>query len=166
MKIVVNDANILIDLADLDLLTDFSKLNFELHTNNVIVDYEIKKPEQKAKVYKLINVGKLKVEIVKTEDYTQINALKVNNLSFQDCSIWFYAKQINGVLLTGDGNLRKAAKAAGTEVRGILFIFDQLVALGVITKTTAVDKIKILVENNSRLPKAEIDKRIKLWSKL
>ena len=47
MKIVVNDTNILIDLAELGLLEEFSKLGFELHTIDLIVN-ELEKPAQKA----------------------------------------------------------------------------------------------------------------------
>lgn len=36
MKVVINDANILIDLVKLDLLNVFSKLPFDLHTTDFV----------------------------------------------------------------------------------------------------------------------------------
>lgn len=48
MKIVINDANILIDLAKLDLLDKFSNLSFDLHTTDFV--YEELNEEQKSPV--------------------------------------------------------------------------------------------------------------------
>lgn len=163
MKIVVNDANILIDLADLDLLHYFSKLNFELHTNDFVLS-EIKIPSQLSKINQLVRGGKMIVATTKSEEYLEITNLQTKNLSFQDCSILYYTKKVSGMLLSGDGNLRKAAKSAGTEVRGIIYIFDQLIEKELISKNLAVTKITQLQANNNRLPKAEIKKRIELWS--
>ena len=38
MKIVINDANILIDLAKLELIPVFAKINFDLHTTDVVIE--------------------------------------------------------------------------------------------------------------------------------
>lgn len=59
MKIVINDANILIDLVKLDLLDLFSNLNFELHTNDFV--YEELNEEQKSPVSKLYDNGILNI---------------------------------------------------------------------------------------------------------
>ena len=45
MKIVINDANILIDLAKLDLLDIFSRLPFDLYTTDFV--YEELNEDQK-----------------------------------------------------------------------------------------------------------------------
>lgn len=47
MKVVINDANILIDIVKLELLLQFSKLNFEMYTTDFVVEelnLEQKKP--------------------------------------------------------------------------------------------------------------------------
>ncbi len=163
LKIVVNDANILIDLADINLLDELTKLNFELHTNDLIIA-EIVNPNQLAKIQKIIDGHKLFVASVKAEEYSEIMKLQTKNLSFEDCSIWHYTKKLNGILLSGDGNLRKIAKSAGLEVKGIFFIFDQLVYNKIISFISAIEKLNKLRTINTRLPQEEIEKRIKAWS--
>ena len=67
--------------------------------------------------------------------------------------------------MTGDGSLRKLATAAGTEVRGIIYLFDELLAQRIITCEMAVEKIEQLLTINSRLPKDAIRIRVRLWKK-
>jgi predicted nucleic acid-binding protein len=67
--------------------------------------------------------------------------------------------------LTGDRQLRKYAEGKNVAVRGVLFIFDELVAKGIIVEAVAAQKLRELTNVNVRLPKSEIEKRIKKWSK-
>lgn len=164
MRVVINDANILIDLAKLELLKVFAKINFDLQTTDFII--EELNDEQLIPVNKLIKSGKLKViETEDTSDFEAITSLlsKSNGLSFEDCSVWHYSKKLSGALLTGDGKLRKQATKDGLEVRGIIFIFDELLKQELISFEVAIEKITILYQLNNRLPKKEIDKRVKIW---
>jgi len=162
VRIIVNDTNILIDLANLNLLDYFLKLEFEFHTNDFIIN-ELTDTEQKEKIEKIINDKQLIVAETKSEEYTAIIELQTKNLSFEDCSIWYYAQKVNGILLTGDARLRKTVEKSGIEVRGILFIFDKLVECNIIDTHTAVEKLKELISFNHRLPKTEVEKRFALW---
>ena len=155
MRIIVNDTNILIDLANLNLFDYFLNLEFEFHTNDFIIN-ELTDIEQKEIIDKIIEENKLIVAEIKSEEYPAILNLQTKNLSFEDCSIWYYAKKVNGILLTGDARLRKSVEKSGIEVRGILFIFDELVRCNIIDKQTAVEKLKELLKINHRLPKKEI----------
>ena len=58
MKVAINDANILIDLADLDMLDYFTQLEFEFMTTDFIIE-EIEDETQKSKVDNLIRAKKL-----------------------------------------------------------------------------------------------------------
>ena len=165
MKIIVNDTNILIDLMNISLLDVFLELDFEFHTNDLIIN-EITDIEQKAIINKVISENKLIVNETKAEDYPRIISLLINNLSIEDCSIWYYAQQIEGVLLTGDARLRKEVEKTKVEVRGVLFVFDKLIEENKITKNNAINKLTELLNINPRLPKKEIKKRIELWSSL
>ncbi|UOB19368.1 hypothetical protein [Abyssalbus ytuae] len=164
MKIVINDANILIDLAKLELIQVFAKINFDLHTTDFVIE-ELNDEQQKP-VSKLIKSGKLK--IIETEDALDFQGItnileNSSGLSFEDCSVWYYSKKLSGALLTGDGKLRKQATKEGIEVRGIIFIFDELLKQGLISFTLAIYKIEKLSLLNNRLPKKEIEKRIENW---
>jgi len=162
-KILVNDTNILIDLMAIGLLESFLSCNFEFHTNDLIMN-EITNEAQKQQVLKLANEGKLFIAETKAQDYTDIFNLKVKNLSFEDCSIWHYTTKIQGTLLTGDGNLRKEVEKTTTDVKGILYVFDVLIENEKLSNANAIEKIKQLYVLNNRLPKKEIEKRIKKWS--
>ena len=165
MKIVINDANILIDLVKLELLEAFSKLNFDLHTTDFVI--EELNDKQREPITELSQSNKLGIiETIKIEDFQGINSILENSsgLSFEDCSVWYYSKKLSGVLLTGDGKLRKQARKDNLEVKGIIYLFDEFLRQGIITFQEAVEKIKQLSLLNNRLPKKEIEKRIDFWN--
>jgi hypothetical protein len=162
MQLFVNDANILIDLLSIELLSEFCKLPIQLSTSDFV--FEELYGNQKAAIEKLEKLTIIKTET--TEDYLGINEIVVNStgLSFEDCSVWFYSKKLGGTLLSGDGKLRKQATQGDIQVRGILFILDELVQEEIITKSTAFQKLTVLKSLNPRLPKKEIEKRLARWS--
>lgn len=164
MRVVINDANILIDLAKLELLDVFSQLNFELHSTDFVLA-ELNK-SQRVLIDKLILDNVL--NIIKTEDIDDFNGIsslleRTNGLSFEDCSVWYYSKKMNGILLTGDGKLRKQARKDEIEVKGIIYIFDELLAQGLISYEIAILRMRQLIQLNMRLPEAEIEKRLIEW---
>ena len=68
------------------------------------------------------------------------------------------------MLLSGDGKLRKQVRKNGIEVRGIIYVFDELIKQNLITFPKGIEKIEQLLQLNNRLPKNEIEKRIQFWS--
>lgn len=109
------------------------------------------------------------IELITTEedeDFESIASILVNSsgLSFEDCSVWHYANKLNGILLSGDGKLRKQATANGVSVKGILYIFDQLLLKKLISFDYAMEKIEELYKINPRLPIDAKDERISNWS--
>lgn len=164
MQIVINDANILIDLAKLELLNEFSQLNFKFYSTDFVIE-ELNSDQRKL-VDHLIEEHQLSVIETATEtDFIGISYLLENStgLSFEDCSVWYYSKQMDGILLTGDGKLRKQARNDSVEVRGIIYIFDQLIEQNIITPSVAIERMKELLQLNVRLPKKEINKRLLEW---
>lgn len=69
-------------------------------------------------------------------------------------------------MLTGDRRLRRYAEQQSIEVHGILFLFDEMVAAGVLAPYDAAEKLSALVKLNARLPKTEISSRIEKWESL
>jgi hypothetical protein len=51
----------------------------------------------------------------------------------------------------------------GVEVHGILWLLDQLFAEGIISPTTACEKIRLLNKVNPRLLPSAIQDRMKIW---
>ncbi len=167
MKIIVNDANILIDLVELKLLPYFFKLNFEFHTTELILAELIE--EQKEALVPYIETGKLILRSFTALDFQEINTIHLSkpNLSEQDCSAFFHAKNENATLLTSDNTLRKYAKSMNIEVHGHLWVFDNLFDNNLLSGQRLIEKLdELCVTINPKLglPKAECRKRTTQWN--
>lgn len=166
-RIVISDANILFDLMSVDLLTPFFDLPWEVHTTDLVLA-EITNPEQLASIEKFQKERKLNVVVFELSEMFKISALFKscgNNASMPDCSVWYYAKKVDGRLLTGDRKLRSVAEKDSVRVSGILYIFDRMVENYVLPCALAAEKLESLMKKNGRLPKEECESRIENWLK-
>lgn len=165
MRIAVNDANILIDFVKIGLLEELLTLNLEMHTTDLIINEVYKIPSQRVKIEQLINEGKLIVDSFDIIQLQNIISKSQSNggVSIPDCSIWYWAKNNNAILLTAEKKLRKLAQAESIEVHGSLWLLDELLSQNILNKVNACQAIRKLVETNDRLPKRECEKRIILW---
>ncbi len=167
MGIIVNDTNIFIDLHSIGLLRALCDLPYDVRTVDFVIN-EISDADQSAALAALVSEGKIKVERFNIEELTEIieeHSMVHGNLSIPDCSVCYYARKHSATLLTGDRQLRKYAEGNNVAVRGVLFIFDELVSKGVIVAEIAAQKLRELTNVNVRLPKSEIEKRITMWSR-
>ncbi len=166
MEIIVNDTNIFIDLQAIGLLHSLCELPYDVRTVDFVIN-EITDPVQAESLAQLVRDGKIKVESLDGGELAEIideHSTVSGNLSITDCSVCYYARKHSATLLTGDRQLRKYAERAQVTVRGILFIFDELVAKGLIEEGAAGQKLRELQNINVRLPKSEIERRITTWS--
>lgn len=164
MMVVINDANILIDLAKIGLIDAFSRFSFELYTTDFV--YEELNVEQRELFSSLIKNEILHIiETVEITDFQEIDRLlnSSHGLSFEDCSVWYYSSKMSGILLSGDAKLRKHARKSGVEVRGIIYVFDELLKQNLISFSIAIKKLEQLSLLNTRLPKNDIQKRLEYW---
>lgn len=160
MDIVVNDTNIFIDLISIDLLDSFFKLKFKVHTIDFVIEELNEEQKNILRKYNFVKKECTEEEILKVMN----EMANHSGLSLTDCSVWNYARENNFTLLTGDKKLRNIAIESGVNVCDILFLFDEMVAQGIINVNVAIDKLTELYRNNTRLPKKEIDKRLELWN--
>jgi predicted nucleic acid-binding protein len=164
MNIVVCDANILIDLLQVDLLRAFLKLKWEMHVPPDVVD-EVQEANSDQLVG-AIHSGEIHLPVFTHEELLQIQNYKARYqpLSFQDCSCLLLAEKLCAMLLTGERRLKSIATSNhGIRVHGVLWIFDRLVENKLITKRKAHAKLNQLITLNTRLPKAECDRMLKSW---
>ena len=166
-KIVVNDTNVFIDLYEVGLLEEFFSLPWEVHTTDFVM-LELQREGQHETVAKYKADKRLVVPVFEAKEMLEIGNLfqqYVNrtNLSLTDCSVWYYAKVNNYILLTGDRKLRTTSVLDGVEVHGVIYVFDALMEFDMISHQVAVEKLQQLYAINPRLPKDEIEKRINLW---
>lgn len=160
MKLHINDANILMDIVKLDLTDVFLTLEFELYTTDfVFAEMELAQQEQLLS-NRLIKIGASQEDMMAIFELSE----QQSGLSFEDCSTWYFAKKMDGILVTGDGKLRKKASASGVEVRGMIYIIEQIKEQKLLYTVNCIEKLRLLSALNDRLPINEIENRIQNWS--
>lgn len=164
MTLLIHDANVLIDLIGIDLLDVALDLPFSMATTD-LVRREIEDPIQARAL--AVCVKKRKVAIIAStiQEMSAIsdcmNALP--SLSLADSSVLYHAEEKKGIVITGDGRLRKAATARHVAVHGTPWILSQLVATKCIDPSRAIEKMDLLLEINPRLPHKECRKLQDAW---
>lgn len=166
MEIVINDTNLFLDLYDIGLLDTFFRLPIRVHTVDFVVN-EITRPHQAKAIQQLKDNGMLVVKdypATSIHELFQFNVECGGNLTLTDSTVIYYAKSMPGCrILTGDRQLRNRAEQRGIKVSGILYVFDQLVELELLSNTEASKKLAALFRINPRLPKGEVEARIEKW---
>ena len=164
-RIAINDANLLIDLFDIDLIDSFFQLNLEFHTTTLIFG-ELDNDQQKY-LKQFIETEKLKIReisILEIETFKNL-PVQTRKLSVQDLSLYFYAIELkNCMILTGDNRLRKEAEKIGFEVHGVLWVFEELVNHNILEKQTAIQRLDELMKVNLWLPVSEFAKLTEVWT--
>ncbi len=168
MRIIVNDANILIDLVKLNLLPQFFALRWECHTTSLI--FEELYDEQQLEFAPYQGRGLLVVADLTENELTEIAEFQVirPEISEQDCSALFYTIKISGILLTSDRKLREYAEKLEIEVHGHLWLIDEMIRQNCISAVHAAEKLTELVERVNpklNLPRREVSSRIHKWNK-
>ncbi len=166
MNIVVCDANIVIDLLQVDLFDTFLKLRWDMHVPPDVVD-EVQE-ENSDLLIQAIKSRDILVPVFTSEELFRIQDYKARYqpLSIQDCSCLLLAKKLSAVLLTGEKKLKMIATTShGIQVHGVLWIFEHLVGKRLITPHMAHTGLSQLLTLNSRLPKPECERLLKRWRK-
>ncbi len=89
---------------------------------------------------------------------------KLNNSSLADVSCYYLAQTEGWTLLTNDGAIRKAGKRAELDVKGVLWLLDELFDRQCVLSTTLIQALKAMLEQGARLPEHECQERFKRWS--
>jgi len=164
MNIVINDASILIDLIEIDLIDSFWELPFIFCTTDFVAN-EIKSEKGRTAINTAIGKGKIEIYNSSTEQLGKINEIfnSSKGISFQDSSVFYFAKEKHAILLTGDKNLKIFTESFRLTSHGIIWIFDKLFEHNILTPPILVAKMKELLDINSRLPREICLNRIKDW---
>lgn len=164
MEIVVNDANVLIDLFNAGLLPYLKELGLDFRTLDVIIN-EIEDEEQQSAVQSIIDDGILPVYSLSGAQVGTVfrkiaEYQRACNLSVEDVSVMVYAIDNDCRLLTGDKKLREKAILENVKVSGILYLTDMLSQADVIGNDDMISSLERLLSSNNRLPKKLIEDRI------
>ncbi len=164
MIVVVQDANVIFDLLDIGLFEKVFELRMEFHTTDFVLIEEVSE-NQLEKINPLIENNSLQVHNFSETEISEIFVLynQISGMSDVDCSVFFLAKKIDAIILTGDKAFKNFARKENVKVHGTLWIMDKLVEDKVISKTEGYDCLKKLIECNQRLPKIECEKKLSKW---
>ena len=163
MKIAVTDANIFIDLIEIEIFHFLFELDLEIHTTKAVYDQLI--PEQQAIVELYVQSKALLVYNFSFEELMEIYAIEFPpGLEAADQSVYYYSTKIEAMVLSGDKKLRTFCESNDVEVRGVIWVFDNFVSKSVISKKVAASKLQLLMDINNRLPFEDCRKRISKWS--
>ncbi|GHB43004.1 PIN domain-containing protein [Mongoliitalea lutea] len=167
MRIAVTDACIFIDLIELDLVSDFFRLDLELHTTVEVMNELFTEQYQVLEAYQ--QVGKLIVHNLNAQDFLKIETLALpKGLSPEDKSVLYIATGLeNGIVITSDNLVRKCTERLKLECHGLLWVIDQFVDQGICTKSSASGSLKRLMALNKMYAvgklRYEIEERVHQW---
>lgn len=158
-RVYISDTNIWIDFGHAGLLDALFALPFTFVSTDFVVG-ELSHPAPAG----LLARG-LVVEALDEATVGQLFRLmdQHNNSSLADVSCYLVAKTQGKPLLTGDGRLRKQAAKDGLEVRGALWLLDQLLAHGIIAPAHAAAALQAMLDEGARLPQADCAHRLAAW---
>ena len=166
MIIVVCDANILIDLLQVDLFNAFLRLKWEVYVPPDVVD-EVQE-DNSDQMVQAIRSGKIILPGITPEDLYIIQEFKARYLplSIEDCACLFLAENRSAILLTGERKLRTiATESHRLKVHGVLWVFERLLEKKIVTPRKAHTKLTHLMTLNYRLPIPECERLLKRWRK-
>lgn len=158
-RVYISDTNVWIDFGHAGLLDALFTLPFTfVSTDFVLVELHHPSPDG------LLARG-LVVETLDEAAVAQLFGLMGlhGNSSLADVSCYLVAKTQGKLLLTGDGRLRRQAAKDGLEVRGALWLLDQLVAHEIIATAHAAAALQAMLTSGARLPHADCAHRLAAW---
>ncbi len=154
MLLLISDANILIDSEVGNFSAHLFQLSYEIAVPDVLFESEL----QERHVH-LLQIGlKLKSLTSQAVQMTEHLSIKYPRPSLLDCMTLALAIQEHCPLLTGDKDLRNAAKMEGIEVHGTIWILEKLLEKKLIDQNQARHSVNQMKNKGSRLPWGEVDK--------
>lgn len=133
--LLVIDSSILEKIISTPLIEAFSGISSDL-TTTAFVLHDMGESSRKCLKEKYVSTGKL---VVKEQTADEMCALvrfyhaqySCKHLSLADCSVWKYAIETGGIIITEEAALRAAAEESGVEVRGFPYMLSLMQNRGV-----------------------------------
>lgn len=165
MNIAITDANVFIDLFELELLPLLFELNLAIHTTQEVV-LECDKIQRK-QLQIFVDKKQLHVHRLTDAQVQELTTLSFSSkLSFSDQTILWLAYQEKSSVLSGDKMIRKWCKKNNLEVHGILWVIEQFIEQDLLPAKIAILKMELLLKINLWLPSEICEKMIEKWKKV
>ena len=161
MPILVSDSSVLIDLERGGLLESAFLCGFAMVVPDWLYENELKDFNGPY----LIQLGLGVTELTPSEMQLAQEVLNVRpELSPEDCFALACATRPDHILLAGDASLRAEASARNLAVSGFLWLLDQMRDSNKVALATLCEGLtKAGGHPRCRLPKSEVEKRLKAW---
>lgn len=158
-KLLISDANIIIDMEAGGLIIQMFRLDYEFAVPDVLYEEELK--ENHANLPKL-GLKRLELQPQSVAYSVELGA-KYRKPGRIDLMALALAKQEKCQLLTGDQALREAGVAEGLEVVGTIWLIGEMLRAKLATKKEARAAYAEMKESDRRLPWAEVEKQLKAY---
>ena len=161
MNVLLPDTSVLIDLERGAILETIFRLPFNYAVPSLLYRMELKDYGGNA----LMDLGLRLEELdVKEVMLAQTYSLRLRALSVPDSFALALAKSRSWILLSGDRKLVRLAKEEEVAVHGVLWLFDRMYDEGVADGTKLFNSLRAITAHpRCRLPKAEIEKRLRIY---
>ena len=154
MLVLISDANVIIDMEDCGLTQIMFRLPYQFFVPDILY-YDELEAEHPDLLGRCLHALEL----------TQVTILKLMALSEcykqpsrYDCLALAAAIQESCTLLTGDKSLRNAAKKEQVDVKGTIWLVEELIKHRLINKQQAGSAFDEMKQAGSRLPWDEVSK--------
>ncbi len=168
MRIVVSDTSCMIDLRKAGLLEAMLRLPYTFVMPDTLFEDEwlcLSDTEKQALRDLGLEVRSLPGPAVERAGryFNEHSRLKLN-----DCFALTLAEEVGRcILLTGDGPLRRIAEGNGSEVRGVLWVTDEMEVHGVVPIQTLYNALRLFHDDAFVfLPAEEVLRRVRRLARL
>lgn len=158
--LIINDTNIWIDLKLINLIEKVFLLPYDIGVPDILYYDELNEVDGPVLAKNGIKILEM------TEDEimdTATRSSQAKRVSFNDLTTLVLAKSRGFTLVTGDGNLRNIAKKEKVELKGTIWLIDEMIRNNVISKLEGAEVCSELISLGRRLPKTELESRINKW---
>jgi predicted nucleic acid-binding protein len=155
-QLLISDTNILIDLEEGELITALFRLPYHFQVPDILYAEELEDQHSH-----LLSMGLSQKELSpETLIYAQRVMQNISGPSRNDCFALALARQESCPLLTGDKALRSAAKNEAIDVRGTIWVVEELIHHQLITPEQAHHTYNLMKARGRRLPWEQAFKRL------
>lgn len=164
MNLIITDSNVFFDIISIGALPEFFALDYEIGTTDFVYD-EILHSDQKEVITSFIRAKKLMIYSLSPEEVEEVNNFKTtrNFKGLTDKTVLWKALKLKCILLTGDKKLRREAEELNIEVHASLWVIENLILSGIVSKSKGCSLLKALKLMNASVPVDEIDKLLRKY---
>ena len=156
-KLLISDANVIIDMEVGNLIEQTFRLGYEFAVPDVLYETELK--ENHSNLPKL-GLKRIELQPAAVEDAVALGA-KYPRPGRIDLMALALARQEKCQLLTGDQKLREVGNAEGVTVVGTIWLIGEILTAKIVTKKEARAAYAKMKAADRRLPWAETEKQLK-----